>query len=136
MPVVPWICPVCGHGFGLREARCEDRRDPLRSFGCPHCGTFLARRRTHRLRWRCFLPRFAGLLCVAGALLVLLAVTGWLRVEVSEHFAPDLAAPVVTLVALVLLRRIELRCTESLGPALVPVDALDEAERSRLRVRP
>lgn len=135
MPVVPWTCPVCGHGFGLREARCEDRRDPLRSFGCPRCGTFLARRRTHRLRWRCFLPRFAGLLCVAGVLLVLLAVTGWLRVEVSEHFAPDLAAPVVTLVALALLRRIERRCTEPLGPALVAVDALDEAERSRLRVR-
>ncbi len=36
-------CPQCHHSFRLRQATCEDRLDPHRCFGCPHCGVYLVR---------------------------------------------------------------------------------------------
>lgn len=34
-------CPACHKTFTAREALCENWRDPAKSFGCPHCGTFI-----------------------------------------------------------------------------------------------
>ncbi len=34
-------CPACRKTFSAREALCENWRDPEKSFGCPHCGTFI-----------------------------------------------------------------------------------------------
>lgn len=36
-------CPACSERFSLSEALCDDWRDPERSLGCPHCGTFIVR---------------------------------------------------------------------------------------------
>ncbi len=33
-------CKICGTKFKVSEALCDDWRDPLKSFGCPKCGTF------------------------------------------------------------------------------------------------
>ena len=33
-------CPECTNSFSLKEALCEDWKNPKKSFGCPHCSTF------------------------------------------------------------------------------------------------
>ncbi len=33
-------CSECGQKFTATTALCEDWKDPERSYGCPHCGTF------------------------------------------------------------------------------------------------
>ena len=36
-------CPSCSKKFNARQALCHDWKDPNRSFGCPHCGTFFVK---------------------------------------------------------------------------------------------
>jgi len=36
-------CPECAQKFTAHTALCEDWRDPEKSFGCPHCGTFFVK---------------------------------------------------------------------------------------------
>jgi hypothetical protein len=36
-------CPECSNRFTLQEALCGDWKDPNKSFGCPHCGTFFVK---------------------------------------------------------------------------------------------
>ena len=33
-------CKECSQMFCLEDALCDDWKDPNKSFGCPHCGTF------------------------------------------------------------------------------------------------
>lgn len=37
-------CPECGGEFNAQTALCEDWRDPNKSLGCPHCGTFFIKK--------------------------------------------------------------------------------------------
>lgn len=36
-------CPECQRKFNYQTALCDDWRDPNKSFGCPHCGTFFVK---------------------------------------------------------------------------------------------
>jgi hypothetical protein len=36
-------CPECSNKFKIQETLCDDWRDPNKSFGCPHCGTFFVK---------------------------------------------------------------------------------------------
>lgn len=41
-------CPKCSERFSARTALCEDWKNPERSFGCPHCGTFFVRKEENK----------------------------------------------------------------------------------------
>ncbi len=70
-------CASCGQRFHGSEAHCEDWRDPARSLGCPHCGTYLM---PIPDRWRLgrLLAVFVAVLAIELLLAILLEPDIWL----------------------------------------------------------
>lgn len=66
-----YSCPECGKTFTRQEAYCENRRDPVKRFGCPGCHTLLKKRftrqsRKYLLRQFLYMLIFMSLLQIAG----------------------------------------------------------------------
>ncbi len=63
-------CIECGHKFSLREALCEDWRDPEKSFGCPNCKTFFKKELRPQYRYSIIVGLMSGGVATPAAMLL------------------------------------------------------------------